>query len=304
MSSATFRRESLTDPTSWSLATLEEQLNLVREAYRRAEASLGITALIENLELQTLRDDIDALERRRELSPGREVPDERLNLAREAFQRAEASLGVAVLIEEMELQTLRDEAIAAEDVVNARRHQLEATLGHDVLEGTALSRDANSVRARIAWSDANLIDQARSEVPQEFARRRLEVEIRELRTQISAATPESAAVRGVNRDVVSDERVQLQHSLATLTADYELITGVVDDSPELAHILEGVNARHTVDTEWLSAQRTALAALEAEDAAQLAHGQPERTAVTTTSYEPAYEPEPTVDRGFGMEPEF
>jgi conjugative relaxase-like TrwC/TraI family protein len=303
-SSATFRRESLTDPTSWSLATLEEQLNLVREAYRRAEASLGITALIENLELQTLRDDIDALERRRELSPGREVPDERLNLAREAFQRAEASLGVAVLIEEMELQTLRDEAIAAEDVVNARRHQLEATLGHDVLEGTALSRDANSVRARIAWSDANLIDQARSEVPQEFARRRLEVEIRELRTQISAATPESAAVRGVNRDVVSDERVQLQHSLATLTADYELITGVVDDSPELAHILEGVNARHTVDTEWLSAQRTALAALEAEDAAQLAHGQPERTAVTTTSYEPAYEPEPTVDRGFGMEPEF
>jgi hypothetical protein len=302
-SSATLRRESLTDPTSWSLATLEEQLNLAREAYQRAEASLGVTAFIETLELQTLRDDIDDLERRREVSPGREMFDEQLNLAREAYQRAEASQGVAVLIETLELQTLRDEAIAAEDAITTRRHQLEATLGHDVLEGAALSRDVAVVRSRIAWSDAVLADLARSENHQEFARRRLEVEIRELRTQISAATPESAAVRGVNRDVVSDERAQLQHSLATLTADFEFITGVVDGSPVLAHILEGVDAHHTVDTEWLSAQKAALAALEAEDATQLADGQRERTTVTAMSYELAYEPEPTVDRGFSLERE-
>jgi conjugative relaxase-like TrwC/TraI family protein len=301
-SSATFRRESLTDPTSWSLATLEEQLNTAREAYRRAEASLGIAALIENLELQTLHDDIDALERRREVSPGREVPDERLNLAREAYRHAEASLGVAALIETLELQTLRDESIAAEDAINSRRHQLDATLGHNVLEGAALSRDIAAVRSRIAWSDAVLADLARSDDPQEFARRRLDVEIRELRTQISAATPESAAVRGVNRDVVSDERAQLQHSLATLTADFELITGVVDDSPELAHVLEGVDTRHTVDTEWLSLQKAALAVLGAEDAAKSIYEQQRRTTFKMTpSYGLTSEPEPLAAPGFGIE---
>jgi hypothetical protein len=167
-----------------------------------------------------------------------------------------------------------------------------------------LSRDVALVRSHIAWSDAVLADQARSEDPQLFARRRLEVEIRKLRRQINAATPESAAVRGVNRDVISEEREQLQYSLASLTADYELITGAVDNPLQLAHVLEGVDARHCVDTEWLSDQKAALAALEAEDVAQLAYEQRERTTVTAMSYELAYEPEPTVDRGFGLEPEF
>jgi hypothetical protein len=93
----------------------------------------------------------------------------------------------------------------------------------------------------------------------------------------------------------------LQYSLASLTNDYEIITRAVDDSLELAHVLEVVDARHRVDTEWLSAQKTALAVLEAEGAAQLAYEQRARTAVTMTSYEPALEPEPTVDRGFGIE---
>jgi conjugative relaxase-like TrwC/TraI family protein len=306
-SPTTLHRESLSDPTSWSLATLEDQLNLAREAYRRAEASLGVAALIETLELQTLRDDVDDLEQRLETSPDRETLDEQLNRAREAYQRADASLGVAVLIETLELQTLRDEAIAAEDAVNARRHQLDATLGHDVLEGTALSRDVAVVRSHIAWSDAVLADRARSEDPQVFARLRIEVEMRELRTLINAATPESARVRGVNRDVVSEERAQLQRSLAALTADYEIITGAVDDFLQLADVLEVVDARHRVDTEWLSAQKAALAVLDgvvSEDAAQSAYEQRERTAVTTTSYDPALEPEPTVEHGFGIEPEF
>jgi hypothetical protein len=199
-SPTTLHWESLSDPASWSLATLEGQLNLAREAY----------------------------------------------------QRAEASLGVAVLIEDIELQTLRDEAIAAEDAVTARRSALDATLGHDVLEGATLSRDVAVVRSRIAWSDAVLADLTRSEDPQVFARRRIEVEMRELRTLINAATPESARVRGVNRDAVSEERAQLQYSLAALSADYELITGAVDDSLELAHVLEVVDARHRVDTEWLA----------------------------------------------------
>jgi conjugative relaxase-like TrwC/TraI family protein len=300
-SSATLHRDGPPSPTSWSLATLEEQLNLARENYRRAEASLGVAALIETLELQTLRDDVDDLEQRLEMSPDRETLDEQLNLARAAYQRAEASLGVAVLIEDIELQTLRDEAIAAEDAVNARRSALDATLGHDVLEGTALSRDVAVVRSRITWSDAVLADLARSEDPQVFARLRIEVEMRELRALINAATPESARVRGVNRDAVAEERAQLQYSLATLTADYELVTRAVDDSLELAHVLEVVDARHCVDTEWLSAQKTALAVLEAEGAARLAYEQRARTAVTMTSYEPALEPEPTVDRGFGIE---
>jgi hypothetical protein len=72
----------------------------------------------------------------------------------------------------------------------------------------------------------------------------------------------------------------------------------------MARMLADVAARHTVDREWLSAQKAALAALEAEDAAQLVYEQRARTAVTTTTYDPAYEPESTVDRGFGMEPEF
>jgi conjugative relaxase-like TrwC/TraI family protein len=302
-SPTTLHRDGLSGPTSWSLATLDEQLNLAREAYRRAEASLGVAALIETLELQTLRDEIDDLKQRRAASPESAAFEVQLNLARETYQRAEASLGVAALIETLELQTLHDEAIAAEDAVNARRRQLNATLGHDVLEGEALSRDVAVVRSHIAWSDAVLADQARSEDPQLFARRRLEVEIRELRRQINAATPESAADRGVNRDVVSDEREQLQYSLATLTADYELITGAVDNPLQLAQVLEGVDARHCVDREWLAEQKAALAAIEAEDAAQLAYEQRERAAVTTTSYEPAYEPEPTVDHGFAIEPE-
>jgi conjugative relaxase-like TrwC/TraI family protein len=304
-SPTTLHRESLSDPTSWSLATLEDQLNLARASYRRAEASLGVAVLIETLELQTLRDDVDELEQRLEASPDHETLNKQLNLAREAYQRAEASLGVTALIETLELQTLRDEAIGAEDAVNARRSALDATLGHDVLEGTALSRDIAVVRSRIAWSDVVLADLARSEDPQTFARLRIEVEIRELRTQINAATPESAAVRGVNRDVVSEERSQLQYSLAVLTADYELITGAVDDDTEgPARVLADVATRHCVDTEWLSAQKTAFVALEAENAAQLAYQQRERTMVTMTSYDPALEPEPTVDRGFGLEPEF
>jgi hypothetical protein len=303
-SPTTLHRESLSDPTSWSLATLEEQLNLAREAYRHAEASLGVAALIETLELQTLRDDVDDLEQRLEVSPDRETLNEQFNLAREAYQRAEASLGVTVLIEDIELQTLRDEAIAAEDAVNARRSALDATLGHDVLEGTALSRDVAVVRSRIAWSDAVLADLARSENPQVFARLRIEVEMRELRTLINAATPESARVRGVNRDVVSEEREQLQYSLASLTNDYEMITGAADDDTEPARVLADVAARHCVDTEWLAAQKIALAAFEAEDAAQLAYERRERTMVATTSYDPALEPEPTVEHGFGIEPEF
>jgi hypothetical protein len=232
------------------------------------------------------------------------VFDEQLNLARESYRSVEASLGVAVLIEEMDLQAMRDEAVAAEDAVNARRHKLDAALGNDVLEGAALSRDVAVVRSHIAWSDAVLADQARSKDRHEFARLRLDVEIRELRKQITAATPESAAVRGVNRDVVSEERARLQYSLAALAADCKTITGAVDDSPELAHVLEGVDARHTVDTEWLDAQRSALATLEAEDMAQLAYEQRERTMVTTMSYEPALETEPTTGRSFGIEPVF
>jgi conjugative relaxase-like TrwC/TraI family protein len=301
--------DGLTDPATWSLATLEEQLNLARETYQRAAASLGVVVLIEEMELQSVRDDVDQLERRRDASPDREALEGQLDLAREAYRRAEASLGVAVLLETLELQTLRDEAIAAEDAVNARRHQLDGALGHDVLEGTALSRDVDIVRSRIAWCDAILADQARSEDPHDFARRRLEVEIRELRTQINAATPESATVRGVNRDVISDERAQLKHSLATLTADYELMSGVVDDSLELARALADVAARHTVDTEWLAAQKAALAALEAADIAQLDYEQRGHTSAhaltpaISAPYDLAYEPEPIVDRGFGIEPE-
>jgi hypothetical protein len=235
-------------------------------------------------------------------SPDRETLEDQLNLAREACHRADASMGVAVLIEEIELQTLRDEVIAAEDAVNARRRQLNVILGHDVLEGVALSRDAALVHSRIAWSEAVQADRARSESPNDFARRRLEVEMRELRTQINAATPESAAAHGVNRDVVSEECERLRHSLASLTASYNLITSAVDNSPELAHVLEGINTRNTVDIEWLSAQKVALAALETEKAAQPTYERRERTAVTAMSYEPAYEPEQNVDHSFGIEP--
>jgi conjugative relaxase-like TrwC/TraI family protein len=301
-SPATLHHDGLTDPTSRSLVTLDEQLNLAREAYRRAEASLGVAVLIKTLELQTLRDAVNDFERRHDASPDRETLEDQLNLAREACHRADASMGVAVLIEEIELQTLRDEVIAAEDAVNARRRQLNVILGHDVLEGVALSRDAALVHSRIAWSEAVQADRARSESPNDFARRRLEVEMRELRTQINAATPESAAAHGVNRDVVSEECERLRHSLASLTASYNLITSAVDNSPELAHVLEGINTRNTVDIEWLSAQKVALAALETEKAAQPTYERRERTAVTAMSYEPAYEPEQNVDHSFGIEP--
>jgi hypothetical protein len=147
------------------------------------------------------------------------------------------------------LQTNRDESNAAEDTVNARRHQLDAVLGHPVLEGVVLSCDADNDRSHIAYDDVALADRACSEDPQVFARRRIEVVVHELRTLINAATPESARVRGVHRVTVSEKRAPLQYSLAALTADYELITGgAVGDPLELIHVLKVINARHWVDT--------------------------------------------------------
>jgi conjugative relaxase-like TrwC/TraI family protein len=298
------QRERLTDPNSSSLATLEAQLNIARCDYRRASVSIGIAALIETLELQALRDDIDDTERRREVSPNPDRFDEQLDRARESLRSAESSLGVAALIEEMEVRALRDEAVAAEDAVNARRHLLDGALGHDVFEGAALSRDVAVVRTHIAWSDAVLSDQARSKDPQEFARRRLDVEIRELRTQIQAATPEDAAVRGVNRDVTSEERERLQYSLAARSTERETVTGGDVDETEYAHVLADVTARHSVDTEWLADQKSALGVLEAADVVQLAYDQRAQTILTETSFEPMCEPEPAVHGGFGVEPEF
>jgi hypothetical protein len=107
----------------------------------------------------------------------------------------------------------------------------------------------------------------------------------------------------VNRDVISEEREQLRYSLASLTADYELINGAVDNPLHFAHVIEGVDARHCVDTKWLADQKAALAAFEVEDAAQLAYEQRERTTVTARSCAGAYEPAPTIDRGFSVEPE-
>jgi hypothetical protein len=83
----------------------------------------------------------------------------------------------------------------------------------------------------------------------------------------------------------------------------------VDDSLELARALADVAARHTVDTGWLTAQKDALAVLEVEDTAQLAYEQSGHTSThaltmpNSTLYELAIEPEPTVDRGFGMDPD-
>jgi conjugative relaxase-like TrwC/TraI family protein len=298
------RRENLTDPNSWSLAMLEAQLNIARCDYRRASVCLGVADLIETLELQALRDDIDGLERKCEASTDPELFDEQLNLARETSRSAEASLGVAALIEEMELQALRDDAIAAEDAVTARRRVLDNSLGHVVLEGLALSRDVGVVRTHIAWSDAVLADQARSKDPQEFAQRRLDVEMRELRTKIKAATPESAAVRGVNRDVTSEERERLQYSLAARSAECKTITGLANNDAETSRVLADVATRHSVNIEWLTAQRSALAALEAEDVARLAHDHCARTVVATMSYDSSLETEPALGRGFGIEPEF
>jgi hypothetical protein len=297
-------RECFTDPSGWSLATLEDQLNIARCDYRRASVCLGIADFIQTLELQTIHDDIDDLERRRVTSPGDALLGEQLAVARESFRSTEASLGVAALIEEMELQALRDDAVAAEDAVNVRRHLLDSALGHDVLEGAALSRDVAVVRSHIVWSDAVLADQAHAKDPQEFARWRLDVEMRELRTQIKAATPENAAVRGVNRDVTSEERERLQYSLAARSADRETITGLANDGAETARVLADVAVRHSVDTEWLTAQKSALAALEVSDVARLAHDDRARTMVATTSYDSALETEPAVGRGFGIEPEF
>ena len=299
---STLSRQGSYDPTSWSLATLNDQLHLARETYRRAEASLGIATLIAEIELRACGADVDDLERRRQFSPDSAVLDELLVLARDGYQRAEASSEVSALIEELELRTLRDEATAAEDAVDERRHQLDTALGHVVLVRSALSRDVDAVRSHLAWGDAVVADQARSTSPHDFARRRLEVEIRNLRKRISAATPESAAVRGVNRDAVSEEREQLQHSLAARTVDYQIVTGALEDGTQLARVVADVATRHRVDPKWLAVQKSALGAIEFEAAAQMAYetrGRP--TNAMTTLDEPALAPEPTIADGFGID---
>ena len=294
---------------TWSLATLKEQLNLARDAYRRAEAALGVSALIDELELQGLRDTFSDMERRRKTSLDGTPLDEQLNLARDDLRRTEAALTVIATTEELELQILRDEAVAAEDAVNERRHQLDTALGHDVLEGVALVRDIDSVRSRIAWSEEVLADRACAENSREFARRRLHGELRELNNAIKAATPESAAVRGVNRDVVSEGREQLRCTFARRNAEYALITEARGDNPEVARILADIDARHGVDTEWLAAQKTALVSLDSEGSFELKSGQRGRTLTNSytsnslTSYEAMQEPEPTLHHRFGLESE-
>jgi conjugative relaxase-like TrwC/TraI family protein len=298
------------DHSSWSLATLEDQLHLARDAYRRAQAALGVAALVEEMELRTLRDTVEHLERQVEASPDDVHRETQLNLAHDAYCRGEAALGVTTLTEELELQILRDDAIAAEDAVIDRRHQLDAALGHDVLEGAMMSRDIDSVRSRIAWSDAVLTDRARTASLREFALLRLDVEMRTLTQQIHAATPERARVSRVNLDVVAEERERLRFTLAQRSAEYALVTEVAGDERTVTRVLSDIDIRHSVDTDWLAAQKAAIVALEPEVGRQL-RGNRGR-AVATAQYasnslaplDAAPEAEQIGIHGFGIEPNY
>jgi len=300
--------DELGSRATWSLATLEEQLNLARDNYRRAEAVIGVAALIEEMELQGLRDAVSKMERRRETSLDCTQFDVELNVARDDLRRTEAALTVSAITEVLELQILRDEAVAVEDAVNERQRQLECALGKQVLEGMVLSRDIDSVRRRIAWCEGVLADRASTDNPREFARRRLEIEMRGLIQQINAATPESAAVRGVNRDVVSEERERLRYALAPQSAEGMLVIEGYDDDPEVARILKDVGERHGVDAEWLAAQECALVTsimdrsvkLGAEP--QVGIGVNQCTSNSLSSHEAMLEPETTPNLGICLEP--
>jgi conjugative relaxase-like TrwC/TraI family protein len=300
-------------PPTWSVTDLDAQLAQARADYLRAEAATGVAALIEEMELETLRDEVSGLERRLNAKPTNADLEAQLAQARADYLRAEAATGVAALIEGMELETLRDEVFAAEDALLARRHHLDSALGHDVLDGAHLQRDVDTVRSYVSWCDQLLADRERLTAPLEFVRRRLEVDIRAINTQITAATPESAAARGVNRDVVAEERELLQYSLAEFRADLTLLTDADAAPGSVKRVITSVSERHSVDLEWLSSQKTALADLTAQDAAQQVYEQrgptPPDTYVanTSTGYDPTYEPEteqvPTSEAGFGIERE-
>ena len=88
--------------------------------------------------------------------------------------------------------------------------------------------------------------------------------MRELIQLIKAATPASAAIRGVNRDVVSEGREQLRYVLAQRSAEFAIVVEAPQGDPEIARILNDIDERHGVDTEWLAAQKIELAALESE----------------------------------------
>jgi conjugative relaxase-like TrwC/TraI family protein len=293
---------------AWSIADLKAQLAQAREAYRQAEAVTGLASLIEQLALVERRDDVVALEARVDVDTDNTALAAQLAQAREAYHQAEAVTGLASLIEQLELESLRDEAFATEDALHTRRQHLDAALGHDILTGHELSRDVDAVRAYIAWGDQLLDDRERISDTTAFARRRLEVDIRAVTTQIAAATPEAAVARGVSRNVTAEERERLQLSLTALTADLSLLAG--GDSPveDITRVISSVDARHSVDAAWLTAQKAELAVLQLPRGGvrlSTAAEEEERILSSAPAFSPFYdasdEQTPDVNGGFGIE---
>jgi hypothetical protein len=176
--------------------------------------------------------------------------------ARRAYEQCQAGAAVASLIQELSQQVARDEVVASEDAHARAQRRVGATVGQVVLTGDALRCDVDLVKKAVARGDEILCDQ-RGATPEDFARRRLDRALSALRKSIKEAKP------------ASEEKERLEHTLAALEGEYEIVVGRCEVPPEeFDSVIDRILEENSVDEAWLLAQKEELAKSEMSRAPQ------------------------------------
>jgi hypothetical protein len=176
--------------------------------------------------------------------------------ARRAYEQCQAGAAVASLIQELSQQVARDEVVASEDAHARAQRRVAATVGRVVLTDDALRCDVDLVKKAVARGDEILCDQ-RGATPEDFARRRLDRALSALRKSIKEAKP------------ASEEKERLEHTLAALEGEYEIVVGRCEVPPEeFDSVIDRILEENSVDEAWLLAQKEELAKSEMSRAPQ------------------------------------
>lgn len=179
-----------------------------------------------------------------------------LAAARRAYSQCHAEAAVVSLIQELSQGVARDEVIASEDAHARAQRRVAATVGRVVLTDAALRCDVDLVKKAVARGDEILCDK-RGATPEDFARRRLDRALSALHKSIKEAKP------------AGEEKERLEHTLAALEGEYDIVVGRCDVSPEeFDEVINHIHEENAVDEAWLFAQKEELAKLEMSRVAQ------------------------------------
>jgi archaellum component FlaC len=176
--------------------------------------------------------------------------------ARRAYEQSQAEAEVASLIQELSERVAREEVIVSEDAHARAQRRVAATVGRVVLTDDALRCDVDLVKKAVARGEEILCDQ-RGATLEDFARRRLDRALSALRKSIKEAKP------------ASEEKERLEHTLAALEGEYEIVVGRCEVLPEkFDSVIDRIREDNTVNEAWLLAQKEELAKLEMSRAPQ------------------------------------